>query len=399
MKKILIVNKSFETGGIQSTMVNMANELCKYYQVDLLIYNPEGIMRSRLDEKVNVINACGRLKALCTSPKKLIKSKNAVFGYFAMLWSKLFGNELPINMAIKTQPKLAGYDLAIAYHQEQRKKSVGSGFSRVVDKCVDAKVKAAWLHYDSDTVKLDEHFNITFYKKMDKVVCVSRSLMEAFAKNHPALADKMDYCYNFMTYDVMLERSKLEQEVKYPENKLVCFSACRIVNVKGLERAVNALAPVFREHPEVVWYIAGDGPEKINVENEIKKNGLEGRIVLIGNQTNPYTYMKNADLVMNVSYHEAAPMVFFESKALGTPVFATKTSSAGELLEDGVNSFVCENSERGLFEAFSDIVKNKDKITEAKRNLADFRADNAESLKKIEMLLDFRADIKEGNGK
>ncbi len=396
MKKILIVNKSFGTGGIQSSMVNMANELCKYYQVDLFIYNPEGPMKSRLDEKVNIINACDRLKSLCMPPKQLLRSKHAFFGCFARVWSKLFGNEFPINLAIKKQAKLMGYDLAIAYHQERYKTSAGSGFVRVVDKCIDAKVKAAWLHYDSNTVKLDEKFNTPFYKKMDKVICVSQSAMETFANNHPLLADKMDYCYNFMTYETMLENSKTNQTVKYPKNKFICFSACRIVNVKGLERAVNALAPVFQKHPEVIWYIAGDGPAKANVEKAIKENKLEDRIIFIGNQSNPYPYMKNADLVMNVSYTEAAPMVFFEAKALGVPVFATETLSAREFFDHGVNSFICENSENGLFEVFSDIMDNKDKITTARKNLENFRANNDESLKKIETLIKLNADDKEG---
>ena len=42
MKRILIVNKSFATGGIQSSMVNMANQLSKFYKVDILVYYPEG---------------------------------------------------------------------------------------------------------------------------------------------------------------------------------------------------------------------------------------------------------------------------------------------------------------------------------------------------------------------
>lgn len=386
MKKILIVNKSFETGGIQSSMVNMANELSRHYQVDLLIYNLKGPMRERLDEKVNVICACNRLKALCMSRKELIASKNPsiiAFGAFAIVWTKLFGNRLSINMAINKQKKLFGYDLAIAYHQEQRKKSVLSGFSRVVDKCVDAKVKAAWLHFDSNFVKLDDAFNNPFYEKMDKVVCVSRSLMQTFADNNPSLSEKMDYCYNFMTYDVMLEKSRMQQTIEYPKDKFVCFSACRIVNAKALDRAVKALAPIFRAHPEIVWFIAGDGPEKENVENAIKQNGLENQIVLIGNQNNPYPYMKNADLLMNVSYNEAAPMVYFEAKALGVPVFATETSSSRELLDDGVNSFICENSEKGLLEVFSDIAENKEKVTAARQNLVGFCANNDDSLKKI----------------
>ncbi len=392
MKKILLVNKSFETGGIQSSMVNMANELSRFYSVDLFIYNPKGPMKARLNENVTVIEACGYLKALCMTPKEMLKSKNVsimAFWLFANAWTKLFGNKLPIDMAIKRQKKLSGYDLAIAYHQEQRRKTTASGFSRVVDKCVDASVKTAWLHFDSNTVKLDDSFNNPFYEKMDRIVCVSRSLMEACAANNPSLADKMDYCYNFMTYEDMLEKSRQPQIVNYPQGNFVCFSVCRIVNVKALDRAVNAIAEVLKKHPEIVWYIAGDGPEKANVEEAIRRNGLEDKIVLIGNQSNPYPYMKNADLLMNVSYNEAAPMVFFEAKAMGVPVFATRTSSAEELLCDGVDAFICDNSEDGIAKAFEALADNKEMVLGAKKHLDGYTANNGESLKKIESLLDF----------
>ena len=116
MQKILIVNKSFETGGIQSSMVNMANELSRYYEVDLLIYNPHGPMLERLDEKVNVISADPYLKALCMSPRQILRSgklKTVMFGGFAIAWTKLFNNKKPIEIAIKHQKRLTGYDLAI----------------------------------------------------------------------------------------------------------------------------------------------------------------------------------------------------------------------------------------------------------------------------------------------
>jgi glycosyltransferase involved in cell wall biosynthesis len=111
---------------------------------------------------------------------------------------------------------------------------------------------------------------------------------------------------------------------------------------------------VFQQHPEVMWYIAGDGPEREAIEQEIQSHGLQDQVILLGNLSNPYPYMRNADLLMNLSYHEAAPMVFLEANALSTPVFATETSSARELLEGYPCSIICENSEQGIYKAFSD---------------------------------------------
>lgn len=390
MKKVLIVNKSFELGGIQSSMINMANELCKYYEVHLFAYNPQGVMKERLDSRVKVLDSSWRFKCLGMSLKEVLRTKKLkmiVFRLFATIWSKIFNNQIPLNIAIKHQPKMAGYDLAIAYHQEQRKKSVVSGFVRVVEHCIEAKKKVAWLHFDSDTIDLDSSYNNPFYEKMDKLVFVSRALMENFAKQHPSLRNKVDYCYNFMLYDLMREKSISQQEHLYPQDKFICFSACRLTKEKAIVRAVFAIADILKSHSEVVWYIAGDGVEKENIYNAIRENNLENQIILIGNQPNPYPYIRNADLVLNVSYHEAAPMVFFESKALGTPILATRTSSVEEILIDKEDSFLCENTEQGIHDTFAWVMENKEMVKMAKTNLKDYTASNNASLLKIEELL------------
>lgn len=390
MRKILLVNKSFELGGIQSSMVNMANELSKDYEVHLFIYNPVGVMKDRLNDRVKVLETTWRFQCMGMSLRNVIRTKKAkmiVFRFFAAIWSRLFNNKLPINMAIKHHPKLEGYDLAIAYHQEQRKKTAVSGFVRVVDRCVEAQTKAAWLHFDSNTLDLDSQYNNRFYQKMDKLVFVSKSLMENFAKKYSDFCGKVDYCYNFLVYDLIREKSKEQQKVVFPEEKFVCFSACRLTSEKALVRAITALAPVLEEHNEVVWYIAGDGVEKEQIEIAIKEHGLENQVFLIGNQSNPYPYILNADLVLNVSYHEAAPMIFLESKTLGTPVFATRTSSADELLNDKEDSFVCENSAEGIHGLFSWLLENKNEVKRARLNLSNYNASNEKSIRKISEMI------------
>lgn len=391
MKKVLIVNKSFETGGIQSSMVNMANALVHHYQVDLFIYNPQGPMKSRLDSRVHILDSSWRFQVMGMTLGQTLQSRNLKyisFKVFISLWTKLFNNQYPIELAIKHHPCMKGYDLAIAFHQEQRKKSVLSGFTRVVSRLTDAKNKIAWIHFDSSTIDLDHSYNEPFYKKMDKIVCVSQSVMNNFAMANPALADKVDYCYNFFDYENLILKSHMEQDIAYPKEKFICFSACRLTEEKALVRAIKALATVFRENRDVVWYIAGDGVERENIEQTIIEEHLSESIVLIGNQSNPYSYMRNANLIMNVSYHEAAPMVYFEAKALGVPVFATKTSSAEELLHDGKDSFVCENTDIGIHKKFVEIINDRRQVDDAREFLKTCLINNQESLKKIMIFME-----------
>ena len=385
-KKILLINTFFKVGGIQSSLINMANELCNEYQIDLLLYYPEGTLKNRLDSRVNIIQPSWALKALGMSVGEALKFGNPLiilFKIFGSVWSRVFDNRLPIWIATKIQPMLKDYDLAIAFRPETRKKMLCSGFVRVLCRCTEAKTKIAWIHYDAKVLDNDSRFNAKYYEPVDKIVGVSSSVAERFLSVHPDMQGKTDYCYNFFEYEKIIEKSKQKQETEFPENKIICFSACRFSVGKGIVRGIKAFAPVFREHENILWYIAGDGPERENIEAAIKEEKLENRIILLGSQSNPYNYMKNSDLLVIISYHEAAPMVYKEAKALHVPVFTTETSSSYEMLKDGTEDFVCENSEEGIREKFAEIINNREMLYNAKKALEGYCADNEASKEKF----------------
>lgn len=370
MKKILFVCDSFKMGGIQSSMVNFANALQAYCQVDLYVYYPCGPLKTRLHPDVRILTPAWRVQALGMSfdeAKESGRMATIMYRTLASVWARFVDNRLPLKRAFHSESRLTGYDLAIAFHQEQKRSYVVSGFARFVDEAVEAKCKVAWLHCDPACNDLDVAFNFPIYRRMDKVVCVSRALRDRFASLYPEMQEKADYCYNIVDSENLLAMSLEKQAVPFPEDRLICFSASRLSEEKALVRGVKALAPVFRAHPELIWYIAGDGPDKENIRNAIRDAGLQEQIILLGQQSNPYPYMRNADLLLNLSYHEAAPMVFLEAHALGVPVFATRTSSADELLRDGETDFICENSEEGIRERFQHLMNQPQQLHEAKK--------------------------------
>ena len=357
-------------GGIQSSLVNLANELAKTCSVDLFLYYPHGPLKERLSPAVHIITPSWWTQSLGMSLGAALRSgslRTTLFRGLSAVWAKLFDNALPLRIAFSHEPRLTGYDMAIGFCQEQKRHYVVSGFIRFIDMRVETKLKAAWLHYDPSMLELDDAFNLPLYRRMDKIVLVSRSLKEKYDALHPDLRDKTDFCYNVIDREELLAKSAQPQAIPYPEGRTICFSACRLSEEKALVRGVRALAPVFRAHSEVMWFIAGDGKERESLQSAIQEAGLEEQVVLLGQQSNPYPYMRHADLLMNVSYHEAAPMVFMEAHVLGVPVFATRTSSADELLRDGETDFICENSEEGIRERFQHLMNQPQQLHEAKK--------------------------------
>lgn len=374
MKRVLLVCDSFEMGGIQSSLVNLANALARVCAVDLFIYHPEGPLKERLSPQVRILPVSWRTQALGMSLGAALRSgslRTALLRGFSAVWAKLFDNALPLRIAFSHEPRLTGYDMAIGFCQEQKRHYVVSGFIRFIDMRVETKLKAAWLHYDPSMLELDDAFNLPLYRRMDKIVLVSRSLKEKYDALHPDLRDKTDFCYNVIDREELLAKSAQPQAIPYPEGRTICFSACRLSEEKAIVRGVKALAPVFRANAELMWFIAGDGAERERIQSAIDEEQLSGRILLIGQQSNPYPYMRHADLLMNVSYHEAAPMVFMEAHVLGVPVFATRTSSADELLRDGVTDFICENSEEGIREGLSHLMNSPERLKQARAQAAN----------------------------
>jgi glycosyltransferase involved in cell wall biosynthesis len=64
----------------------------------------------------------------------------------------------------------------------------------------------------------------------------------------------------------------------------------------------------------------GDGEMRGEIESEIKKNKLEGKVILTGNQSNPYRFMSRCDVYLQFSLFEADPGTVREAAVFNKPM-------------------------------------------------------------------------------
>jgi glycosyltransferase involved in cell wall biosynthesis len=107
-----------------------------------------------------------------------------------------------------------------------------------------------------------------------------------------------------------------------------------------------------------------------------------------GEQTNPYRFMKNADLFLMTSYHEAAPMVIEEAACLQLPVLTARTTSSQDMVADAGIGWVCENTQADINAALLEVVSGRlDKVKkEELRGSED--ADNSVALAQFSKLIE-----------
>ena len=126
-----------------------------------------------------------------------------------------------------------------------------------------------------------------------------------------------------------------------PEQDLVFVG--RMVNNKGVDRIVDALAVLRGEGLELSALLVGKGPLLAALRRRVERRGLSGRVRftewIAGPAQLAEVYRRSRALVC-ASTCEGGPRVTVEAMACGTPVVSTPVGMMKELLEDGVNGCV-----------------------------------------------------------
>ncbi len=123
-------------------------------------------------------------------------------------------------------------------------------------------------------------------------------------------------------------------------NRLVCVG--RLSEQKGQLLLLEALGRLAAEGIPFEMVLAGDGPMRGTVEQQIKRLGLGGRVRVTGWLSNHAVRQEilAARVLVLPSFAEGLPVVLMEALALGRPVLTTAIAGIPELVENGVNGWL-----------------------------------------------------------
>ena len=130
------------------------------------------------------------------------------------------------------------------------------------------------------------------------------------------------------------ERQERREKLGYPLSKKLVITARRLTEKNDVLTLINAAFEI--ENPDVLFVIAGDGPERKNCEDAIEARG-DRRIRMLGEITDEQLVelFQIADLfVLPSKSGEGMPLVIFEALATGLPIVATASGGHVEILAD-----------------------------------------------------------------
>lgn len=136
------------------------------------------------------------------------------------------------------------------------------------------------------------------------------------------------------------EKKKLRLEMGYNKNQKLILCIGELLPNKNQQMAIRMMPEIVKHYPGAMLLIAGNGPEKNNLDNLIAELGLQNNVKLLGYVTNLQDYQHIADVCVSCSSREGLPLNIVEAMMSGTPVVATYNRGHRELITDEQNGYL-----------------------------------------------------------
>lgn len=139
--------------------------------------------------------------------------------------------------------------------------------------------------------------------------------------------------YNGIPTHRFVHQSK-EANIK-KENDLVLLHIGRFEQQKNHRLLVEVFRYTIKEYPQMQLWLMGDGSLKPDIEEFVKRNGLDKKVLFLGIRNDVPEVLSKSDIFILSSNWEGVPMSILEAMAAGKPVIATKVGGIPELVKDG----------------------------------------------------------------
>ncbi|MBE9034934.1 glycosyltransferase [aff. Roholtiella sp. LEGE 12411] len=143
-------------------------------------------------------------------------------------------------------------------------------------------------------------------------------------------------------------RFPLKVRNPHPDGKIRITTTGRLIEKKGIEYSIRAVAKVSKIHQNIQYNIIGDGYLKENLQQLIRELNIADKVHLLGwkNQPEIIEILENSDIFMAPSItakngdQDAPVNTLKEAMLMTLPVIATRHGGIPELVQDGVSGLL-----------------------------------------------------------
>ncbi|MDX2227946.1 MAG: glycosyltransferase family 4 protein [Verrucomicrobiae bacterium] len=130
-------------------------------------------------------------------------------------------------------------------------------------------------------------------------------------------------------------KSRLRSELGLGDSVRIVGMVSVLRSWKGHADFLHAAAQIAKERTEVHFVIAGDGPQRGEIDRKIAELGLEQKVTPLGHREDVANLLAGYDCLVLPSHgREGVPQIVLQAHAMETPVVATRVGGIPEVVTD-----------------------------------------------------------------
>ena len=202
----------------------------------------------------------------------------------------------------------------------------------------------------------------------DGVTAVSESLKRDTYANFEVSID-IEVIPNFIDFDRFSRTDKEHfKRAIAPDGEAILIHTSNFRKVKRVLDVVDVFARVRAKRPAKLLLV-GDGPERVNVEQRCREQGLCDHIRFLGKQDAIEELLAVADVFLMPSESESFGLAALEAMACGVPVVSSNAGGIPEVNEHGFSGFLSDVGDvDAMAEHVEIILEDADSLTRFKEN-------------------------------
>lgn len=319
-KKVLFFCKHLKQGGAEKVCIDLINGFLKFgYYVDVVTLSDDSVqfgssMVRRLslgigrdeNDLIRFIKLVKSLKIV----NQFIGGKNGVKRY------DLITSHLPMSYVL-TMLSYARQDAIYVIHSDLD----------YLNKYGISKYIYKWF--------------IRMFFGNKKIVTVSRRLKEELVEDYDISPKNVRSIYN--PIDVKKIQKLSKEEIEEDFGKYI-LNVGRLTPQKNQSKLLEVYKKAFSSDYNLV--ICGEGELESELKNKADVLGIGTKVFFIGWKSNPYKYMRNAEIVLSTSIYEGFPIALLEAFACNAKVVASNCNfGPDEILIDEFADYLVNSQE------------------------------------------------------
>lgn len=191
-------------------------------------------------------------------------------------------------------------------------------------------------------VYLTKMVNVFTYNWAENVLAVSQEIKEIILRTYGLKDSKVLVLKNGIVFDDSLTKpADLKNVFPHSEKKMKVVAVGRLVALKCYDVLVKAVADVVNNGLDnILVMIAGDGEERPQLEDLIRKHEIGSYVKLLGMRHDVLELMKASDVFVIPSRYEGLSIAMIEAMACGLPVIASNSPGLREHIKNEENGIL-----------------------------------------------------------